>query len=176
MSAVVAALASALGSMVASLSSAKSDITQVTEAISKCADYCDRFLQLSDDDQSAFEAVMSALRLPKEDPHRATTLEETVHLAAEIPLMVAQSCLELLVLLDSMVPLASRHAVSDIGAAGHFALAALNASLLNVHINVTFMKNRAEADRFKAAAARLEKEGRLRCQHIADLVLTSIHS
>ncbi|MBE0635974.1 cyclodeaminase/cyclohydrolase family protein [Candidatus Bipolaricaulota bacterium] len=174
--AVVAAFASALGSMVAALSRGKSDNPQVAELAEKFTTYRNRFLQLSLDDQLAFAAVMDVLRLSKSDPSRAAQLESTVQLAAEIPLTMAQSCLDLLGLLESMIPMASRHAVSDIGAAGHLARAALSASLLNVHINATFLKNRPEADRFKASALRLETEGQIRCQRIADHVVASISS
>ncbi|MCK4570470.1 cyclodeaminase/cyclohydrolase family protein [Candidatus Bipolaricaulota bacterium] len=172
--AVVAALGAALGSMVTAISGGKSDHDQI-EALSKeCSSMRETFLRLSLEDQSAFDAVMSALKLSKDDPSRADRVEATVQAAAEAPLTIAQSCLDLLIVLESLVPVASRHCISDVGAAAHLALAALRASLLNVHINITFMKDRHAADEFEASAVRLENEGQARSQRIVNQVVARI--
>jgi methenyltetrahydrofolate cyclohydrolase len=172
--AVVAALGAALGSMVTALSAKKSEDGQITALAAKCSGYCETFLRLSAEDQSAFDAVMSALKLPKDDANRADQIEVTVQAAARAPLAVAQSCVELLSDLESLGTLASRHCISDVGAAAYLALAALRASLLNVHINMTFMKDQAAAVAFDASASELENEGTARCQRIVDQVIARI--
>jgi formiminotetrahydrofolate cyclodeaminase len=82
--------------------------------------------------------------------------------------------LEFLIDLESLVKLSSRHCISDVGAAAHLAVAALRASLLNVHINITFMKDQAAANAFEASANALESEGTTRSQRIADQVIARI--
>ena len=171
--AVVAALGASLGSMVTAIS-AKSEDDRIGELAADCASFRETFLRLSVEDQSAFEAVMSALRLPKEDPERVERVESSVESAAEIPLTVAQTCLDLLAVLESLAMLASRHCVSDVGAAAHFALASLRASLLNVYINITFMKDSDTAAKFDAAALQLEDEGHVRSQRVVDQVIACI--
>lgn len=172
--AITGSLSASLGCMVMAISSGKSESDPIETLAEKCLSYREDFLRLSVDDQAAFEAVMSALKLPKDDPSRAQCVESTVQTAAEVPLTVAESCLDLLGVLELMLPLASRHCISDVGAAAHLALAALRASLLNVTINVTFMKNRATASRLEASALRVEFEAQERCQRIADQVIAVI--
>jgi formiminotetrahydrofolate cyclodeaminase len=172
--AVVGALGSALGVMVTAIASAKSKSDQIDALATACIQARETFLRLSREDQSAFDAVMAALKLPKDDATRSQQVESTVQTAAQVPLSIAQACVDLLGTLESLVPLASRHSVSDIGAASHFALAAMRSSLLNVAINVTFMKDRSLAATFESAAAQLESEGASRSQRVADQVLRLI--
>lgn len=166
--AVVAALSAALGSMVAAISTKKSEDARIAALAAACSRSRKTFLQLSAEDQAAFEAVMMALKLPKDDPTRPDQVETTVQAAARAPLAVAQSCIELLIDLESVGALASRHCISDDGAAAHLALAALRASLLNVHINITFMKDEDAAQAFEASASELVAEATDRCQRIVD--------
>ncbi len=172
--AVVAALGTALGSMVTAISAGKSNEDQIEVLSEKCSSLRETLLLLSIEDQFASDAVMSALKLPKDNPSRADRVESTVQAAAEAPLTVAQCCLDLLIILESLAPLASRHCISDVGAAAHLALAALRASLLNVHINITFMKDRHVADRFEATAVQLENKGQARTLRIVEQVVTCI--
>ena len=173
--AVVAALSAALGSMVAAISTKKSANDQILSLATACSGFGETFLRLSAEDQAAFDAVMRALKLPKDDPTRPAQVEATVQAAAQAPLAVAQSCVELLTDLESLGTLASRHCISDVGAAAHLALAALRASLLNVHINVTFMKDETAARACEASASELGHEATDRCQRIVDHVIARIH-
>jgi len=172
--AVVAALGASLGSMVTAISARKSEDDQIGELAAECETFREMFLRLSVEDQSAFEAVMSALRLPQDDPGRTERVESSVQAAAQVPLTVAKTCLKLLAVLESLATLASRHCVSDVGAAAHLALAAMRASLLNIHINITFMKDSDAAAEFDAAAVQLENDGQVRSQRIADQVIACI--
>ena len=173
--AVVASLGAALGSMVTAISRKKSDDARIAELATACSEFGETFLRLSAEDESAFNAVMKALKLPKNDPERARQVEATVQAAAQAPLAVAQSCVALLIDLETLGQLASRHCISDVGAAAHFALAALRSSLLNVHINVTFMTDQDAAKALQTSARELADEATDRCQRIVDHVITRIH-
>ncbi len=94
--------------------------------------------------------------------------------AVVVAALGARTCLDLLAVLELPATLASRHCVSDVGAAAHLALAAMRASLLNVHINITFMKDSDAAAEFDAAAVQLENDGQVRNQRIADQVIACI--
>ena len=84
--AVVASLAAALGSMVTVLSMKKSNNPRIAELGAACSGFRETFLRLSAEDEAAFNAVMQALQLPKEEPTRATQIEVTVQAAAQAPL------------------------------------------------------------------------------------------
>lgn len=49
-----------------------------------------------------------------------------------------------------------------------------SASLLNVHINITFMKDQAAAVAFETSASELGAEGTARCQRIVNQVIAHI--
>jgi formiminotetrahydrofolate cyclodeaminase len=172
--AIVASLGAALGAMVTSLTSKKSENEEISALAAKCADYRETFLRLSAADECAFDSVMAALKLPKDDPTRTEQVEATVQAAAQAPLEVAKACLDFLIDLESLVTLASRHSISDVGAAAYLVLAALRASLLNVHINITFMKDQAAANAFEISASKLESNGAVRSQHIVEQVIARI--
>ncbi len=59
-------------------------------------------------------------------------------------------------------------------AAAHLALAALRASLLNVHINNTVMKDEDAATAFETSASELADEATDRCQRVIDHVIARI--
>ena len=172
--AVVAALDAALGSLVTAISAKKPEDARITALAAACSGFRETFLRLSTEDQSAFEAVMIALKLPKDDPKRADRIEATVQAAAQAPLAVARSCVALLIDLESLGTLASRRCISDVRAAAHLALAALRASLLNVHINITFMKDEDAAKAFETSASELADEATDRYQRVIDHVIARI--
>ncbi len=172
--AVVAALATCLGAMVAALAANKATDDRIGALAGRAAQAQERFLQLSAEDQSAFEAVMAALRLDKDDPNRAAQIKATIQVAADTPLAIAQACHDVLIDLESLAERASRHSISDVGAAAHLALAALRAALLNVAINVTFMADQDTAEAYQAASMRLESDATVRAERIVDQVFARI--
>jgi formiminotetrahydrofolate cyclodeaminase len=156
------------------LSLPKSQSEGLPKVAEQCAALRGTFLRLSAEDEAAFQSVMESLRLPRNAPSRATELESAIQRAAEVPLDLCQACIELLSILEPLVDLSSRHAVSDVGVAAHLALAALRSSRLNVEINLTFMTDREAAMRIEAISRQVEEEGSERCQRIQEGVLHRI--
>ncbi len=171
---LVGALAAALGSMASAIAAKKSIGPEARESVRQCLSIRMEFLRLGEADETAFQAVMEALRRSKDDPSRADRLETSLRTAADVPLAVGRTCLDLLALLDPLSRLSSRHAVSDVGAAAHFALAALRGSLLNVQINAALLADRDIAEQLEVAARRLETEGQDRCRKVVEHVIACI--
>jgi formiminotetrahydrofolate cyclodeaminase len=172
--ALVAALAAALGSMASAISARKSQNREFDRLAEHFVAFRTTFVRLGADDEAAFQSVMEALRLPKDEPSRAARLQDAVQAAAEVPLELCRTCIDLLSTLEPLVDLSSRHAVSDVGVAAHLALAALRASLLNIEINLTFMTDHSDVERIKSASDHVASEGSDRCQRIVDRVRTRI--
>ena len=61
--------------------------------------------------------------------------------AMEVPYSIAQNCMEVLVLALQIVEKANINLISDIGVAAELALAGLESSLLNVRINLPYIKD-----------------------------------
>jgi formiminotetrahydrofolate cyclodeaminase len=91
-------------------------------------------------DAQAFQAVMNALRMPKETAEQQQARKEalqaaTLH-AATVPLEVARGAVAALQLAAEVVAQGNLNAISDGGSAAAQALAALRGAALNVRINV----------------------------------------
>ena len=97
-------------------------------------------LDMAQADCDAFDAVMAAYRLPKEEDEeialRKGAIRSANYEAAKSPLNIAKFCLKVM---DSLSPLASDgngNAITDAGSAAYMVLAATNAAALNVRINL----------------------------------------
>lgn len=95
-----------------------------------------RFLDLAEDDARAFDAVMAAFRMKKDDPARAATLEHALKEATRVPLDAMRSLAALYPAARTILAQVKRHVVSDVGVAVRFADAALAASAYTVRINL----------------------------------------
>lgn len=102
-------------------------------------------------DIAAFDAVMAAYKLPKDSEAeietRNETIEQTMTVAAEVPLKVTRDAASVLGLAAVVAEKGNANALSDAGSAAGLALAAARAAALNVRINAPQVKDR-EAARF----------------------------
>jgi glutamate formiminotransferase/formiminotetrahydrofolate cyclodeaminase len=147
------AMAAALVAMVARLTIGKKKYAAVQERMREIetsgeALRADLTAAVSED-AAAFDAVMAAVRLPKETPEdeerRSEAIEAaTVH-AAEVPLGVAGRALEVLRLVAEAAGGGNLNAISDAGSAAALAGACLSGAALNVRINAAALKNRSVA-------------------------------
>jgi glutamate formiminotransferase/formiminotetrahydrofolate cyclodeaminase len=96
-------------------------------------------------DSAAFDAVMDAYRLPKDNEdekiQRSDQIQAATLLAAQIPLQVAKDALELTELAQSAALLGNLNAISDAGSAAALAGAAISGAALNVRINAQELKD-----------------------------------
>lgn len=158
-SAYMGALAAALGTMVANLSSHKAGWDDRWEYFSEWAEkgqlLMKQLLDLVDEDTRAFNAIMAALSLPKandeEKAHRADALEKATLYAAQVPLETIKATLQTFDIAQTMAMNGNPNSLSDAGVAALAARAAVRGAALNVQINAAGLKD-------KEAAARLVKE------------------
>jgi len=140
--ALSAAFAAALGLMVCEIG-AKKGRSESSALADRLLRLRERFLELAHQDATAFSEVMAAYRIPKGAPGRKEKIEKALAGAARVPLTVGEECVELLKILGELVPLATRQSVSDVGVAANLGEAALESALLNVTINLMYMKDPA---------------------------------
>jgi glutamate formiminotransferase / formiminotetrahydrofolate cyclodeaminase len=96
------------------------------------------------EDSESFDQIMVAMRLPKEESTRAERIRAATQVAAEVPLETARRSLEAMQCLGVIAAQGNLNAVTDAAAGVHMALAAVEAAVLNVLVNI---KGLDDADR-----------------------------
>jgi formiminotetrahydrofolate cyclodeaminase len=99
-----------------------------------------QLLKLCDDDTRAFNLVMKAVRLPRkteeESLERSETMQKANLYALEVPLKVAEKCLQVLKHQINIARYGNKNAASDIGVGALLAYSGLEGAVLNIMINI----------------------------------------
>lgn len=155
-SALFGALGSALGSMVAALTTGKRKYAEYEEDIQKIlaetARFNQQFLELMEADEKAFAPLSRAYGISKDDPARDSILEEALKGAAEPPVQVLHTCSSLIEVLEELDVKGSRLAVSDAACGAAACEAAAKAASMNIFINTKLLKDRSYAQELNRAA------------------------
>ncbi len=177
-SAYMGALAAALGTMVANLSSHKAGWDDRWEEFSDKADegrrLQDALIHLVDEDTEAFNGIMAAIQMPKkteaEQAARKAALEAaTVH-AIDVPFATMQRAYDCFDLLQYVAEQGNPNSVSDAGVGALAAEAAVVGAGLNVRINAADVRHRPEVHQMLADAAALVAKAAERRAQILEIV------
>jgi methenyltetrahydrofolate cyclohydrolase len=116
-------------------------------------------LGLADRDVEVFNAVAACYAMPKatdaEKAVRTVALQTALKAAAEVPFTVAEKCLAVLHLAAPVGAKGNANVVSDVGVAMYLANAALYSALINVNINLKFIKDNEYVASWSAKRATL---------------------
>ena len=169
-SAYMGALASALATMVANLSSHKrgwderwkefSDIAVQGQAL------MNELLDLVDEDTAAFDRIMACFGMPKgteeEKAARAAAIEEATLYAASVPLRTMEASLKAFPLLLAVAQKGNPASASDAGVGALAARAACRGAALNVRINSAGLADKAPAEPLLKRASEIVAEAEVR--------------
>ena len=153
-SAYMGALAAALGTMVANLSSHKAGWDDRWEFFSNWADngmaVMNELLYLVDEDTAAFNKIMDVFGMPKgtdeEKAARAAAMEAATLYATQVPLRTMKAAYKAFDVVRAMAEEGNPNSVSDAGVGALAARSAVMGACLNVKINAAGLKDRATAD------------------------------
>ena len=150
-SALVAALGTALGNMVGSLTVGKKKYADVESEIIALKEKCDKLqTELLDQvpaDAEGFIPLSKAYGIPKDDPSRPEIMEKATITACQVPMHIMELCCE------------SIEAISVFAA---IVKSALQAASLNVFINTKTLQNRELAEEMNAKClGMLDKYGKM---------------
>ncbi|MBN7771894.1 cyclodeaminase/cyclohydrolase family protein [Clostridium aminobutyricum] len=156
--ALVGAVGTALGNMVASLTVGKKKYEDVEEQMHLMKTKCDRlqeeFLGLVMKDAQVFEPLSKAYGMPNETPEqqeeKTRVMEAALREACSVPLEIMKKCCVTIELHREFASKGSALAISDAGVGVVFCKAALQGAGLNVFINTKAMKDRAYAEKVNA--------------------------
>ena len=160
------AIGAGLVAMVAGLTIGKkkyADVEAEMQAIRVVAENLRKELtQAVDDDASAFEAVMGAYRLSKENEEltaiRSSAIVTATLNAAHVPLHVAEDVVKVMELALKCVRKGNLSAISDAMSGFAMCRAALTAAGYNVRININSLEDKSAGERMLAELKELEAE------------------
>jgi methenyltetrahydrofolate cyclohydrolase len=159
-SALVAAVGTALGNMVGSLTVGKKKYADVEAEMYALKAICDQlqkdFLTLIERDAEVFEPLSKAYAMPRETEEekaeKARVMEIVLKEACSVPMEIMEKCCEAIDVIEKFAAKGAAIAISDAGVGATFCKAALEGASLNVYINTKSMKNREYAEELNKKA------------------------
>jgi glutamate formiminotransferase len=162
-SAYAAAMAAALGQMVAGLSRKKKSqaayVDQLSAELDDLRKAADELTDAIDLDAASYDAVMAAFKLPQgnaeESSQRDAAIQSATKKAAEVPLMVAEKGAQLKEKLLQLEKIAAASMKSDLQVARLMAVAGARGALANVEINLEGLKDAPYVEKTRQRVAEL---------------------
>lgn len=155
-SAMVGSLGAALNAMVANLSSAKKGWEDQFAWFSAKADEAQglkkELLLLVDEDTRAFNAILEAFKLPKQEEAekviRKKAIQDATLYAIEVPFRVLQTAAAIMDLADEMVRKGNPNSLSDAAVGALCARTAVYGAYLNVCINAVGLEDKERVSEY----------------------------
>ncbi len=162
-------VAALCGSLAASLVAMVANLTEENERMKQISVRMETLrislLDLIEKDSRSFSAVMEAYRMPKagqeEKNKRSQAIQESLKEAARVPMETAETAYEILEYSKYVVLHGNKNAVTDGMVSAMLARTAVLASLLNVRINLTSIKDGSFTEHMKGRALEMEKACRM---------------
>ena len=115
-----------------------------------------------EDDSAAFEAVMGALKLPKETDDQQKARAAAIHIAtinaAYVPLQTVKNAIKVMELAARCAKDGNLNAISDAMSGAAMARASLTAAGYNVRINLNSLEDKSAGEKMLRELADLEKQ------------------
>jgi formiminotetrahydrofolate cyclodeaminase len=127
-----------------------------------------RLAALADRDIEAFNAVAACYSMPRktdeEKAARTDAMQQALKGATEVPFQVADSCLAVLQLAEPVGAKGNSNVVSDAATALYLAQAALHSAIVNVNINLNWIKDADFVQEWSAKRDTLLQEAQIAYQ------------
>ncbi len=160
-SALVGAIAIALGDMVGEYTIGKKKYADVEddvkELMAKAQELRLQFLECIEGDAEAFEPLSKAYAIPKDDPTRDEIMEKCLRDAAAVPFKILELSCEALQLMQGFAKKGSTLMISDAATGAAMLSASMRGAYINVRINTKLMKDREYANALNSKAENLVK-------------------
>jgi len=160
------ALAVALGEMVCNLTIGKEKYADVEDEIKNilrdCKKIREELIELIDKDTQAFNEVMKAFKLPKENEEqieiRRKAIQDAFKNAALVPFETAKKSFEVLKLAKIIAEKGNKNSITDSGVSALLACSAVKAAIYNVRINLSSIKDEHFVNDLNSQIKKLEEE------------------
>src|SRR5437899_7424293 len=159
--AAVAAMAAALGSMVAAMSRTKKAYVQyepqLSAALARLAQLREELKAGIDADAESYNQVMAAYKLAKTSGDGEAAIENAMKGATSVPMETAQKAREVKDIIETLKPITSPNMASDLTVASSLASAAIVGALANVEINLGSLKDARFAEDMRSKVMQLQR-------------------
>jgi len=181
-SACAGTLAAALTGMVCRLTIGKKKYAEVQDEMSETMKKADALKEklygLIQEDAEAFDAVMAARKMPKDTDKqkqdRLDAIQKATIIAAEVPLNVMKTSLEVIEWAKIAAEKGNVNSVSDAGCAALNGRSAVLGAYLNVKINIPGIKDESVRSRLDSEAEEVRQKAEELAQSVYELVLTKV--
>lgn len=178
------ALGASLGTMVANLSASKRGwedrVGEFSPWAEKGQKIKDELLFLVDEDTRAFDKIMAAFGLPKDNPEqvsaRKQAIEDASKYATEIPFKTMQVAFSCIPLLKEMATNGNQNSLSDVGVGAICMKTAVRGAWLNVLINAKGLNDKDWAAEIVAKAKSLLEENHKLCDEIVNDIEAKLYN
>ena len=149
-----AAMGAGLVAMVARLSIGKKKYAEVEDEMNavlvEAEELRAKLTNAVDEDAASFTAIMQAFKLPKgteeEKSARSAAIQDATLYASEVPLATAKGAVRVMELALEVAKVGNANAITDGASGAAMARAALTSAGYNVRINITSLKDTAQAN------------------------------
>lgn len=151
-SALVAALATSLNSMVYSLTVDKkafeklndSEKNKMLQLQKETRKFTDKFQNYMEQDRKDFLNLMDSYKLPKDSEEeialRKDKIKKNTIKAMETPLLLAEECIKFYENIEFAIKYGNKNLISDAGVATILLHSAIESSIINVKVNLNFLR------------------------------------
>lgn len=183
-SALISALGCTLGRMVAHLTFDKKKYKELPEgeqiifknAFEEIDDYRKVLEELVDKDTEAYNLVMAAYKLPKENDTekeiRKITIEKNLKLAIETPLEICKISKKTLKALKIILKYGNKNAITDLGVSAILLYSGIEGGILNVKVNLAGLDD----ERFKMETINQLDEILVTSKELKDEILNVVNN
>lgn len=179
--ALVAALGTALGSMVGNFTIGKKKYLAVETEVEKIVEELEQIkLELEgliQKDADAFYPLAQAYKLPKETPaeieYKEKVMEEALEGATIVPIDIMKNAVRAIELLERVAEVGNTRLTADAGTGIVFCKAALEGASLSVYINTTEMQNKQKRHLLNLEAERLVEKGSTIANNVYQMISQS---
>ncbi len=181
-SAYVGALGASLSSMVANLSANKrgweSKLEEFSQQAAIAQEIKDKLLYYVDEDTRSFNAIIEAIRLPKDTPEekqiRSEAIENASQYAARVPLEVMRTAQKAMNPLAEMISKGNPNSITDAGVGILCVKTCVEGAYMNVLINIKDLGNKEVAEQLRSEADKVANEVREQADKILNDLFSSL--
>jgi formiminotetrahydrofolate cyclodeaminase len=153
------ALSAAIGEMVLNYSVGKKGLEahqdDLRAALAELYRARQLMLELMAEDQSAYQALTAARKLPKESPEWRSQYPAALLASIRTPEAIAATALAILSRCDRVCDLVNPYLLSDLAVCGELAMCTLRCGVYNVRVNLAQVSDPADRSRIEATMAQL---------------------